>query len=417
MPRFLDRALVRLDHAPYAHLAARGAATLVARRTDAARAGVVVGLVVAMTVSSLGFVAGGAREDTLRILAVERELAQARVDQVRTTQVAEARAAAAASAQAAVDKAVAVRASAAEVSVPDDALAALDAVTEQVQALVIQVLDTPVEIAPALGSESQVRGSAPPDLSAPATVTGFPVTTPETWPDPAADQAVILDVATTVVDEVKQMLPDLVVTDDVLDALLIAVDQLAESTAEVSAAAEANRVAAELEAAEAQAAAHAAAAHAAAEAAAAQARAARLARDARSLDAFSNGRIPLSALCVPAFNLNVHLRCDAAEMLDALNRAYRDRFGVNLQVTDSYRSLNGQILCRELKGFLCADPGTSQHGLGLAVDLGGPAARFGTVEHRWMMENIGELGWHKPAWSLQNGSKPEPWHFEFVGVK
>jgi len=33
-----------------------------------------------------------------------------------------------------------------------------------------------------------------------------------------------------------------------------------------------------------------------------------------------------------------------------------------------------------------------------------------------MLANCGAYGWVKPAWSLDTGSKPEPWHFDFGGV-
>jgi hypothetical protein len=249
-------------------------------------------------------------------------------------------------------------------------------------------------------STSSVEGGPTPDLS---------VTTPQSLPDPAADNAAILDVAPTVVDEVRQTLPQVNIDDKTVETLLQAVDQLAASTTEISAAVVATRVASELQAAQEA----AVAAQAAAVDAAARAWKERLARDVRSLDGYSNGKIPLSALCSPAFNLNVHLRCDAAEMLDALNRAYTAKFGTNLQITDSYRSLEGQIACTAIHGFMCAEPGTSKHGLGLAVDLGGPASRYGTPEHTWLLEHIEAYGWYKPAWSRPDGFKPEAWHFEF----
>jgi LAS superfamily LD-carboxypeptidase LdcB len=33
-----------------------------------------------------------------------------------------------------------------------------------------------------------------------------------------------------------------------------------------------------------------------------------------------------------------------------------------------------------------------------------------------MKENAGQFGWVHPAWAQQGGSKPEPWHWEFVGA-
>ena len=408
----------------------RTAATLVARRHDAARTGVVVALVTTIAVSSVGFVTGDTQRHSAGLLAARQAQEQDRADQTRAEEVAAAREAAATSAQVAIDKAEAVRDVAAQAAVPDETLASLDEAAAQVQDLLAQVREAPVsdpgatQVRAAAPDASTAQGpaqSATADPDASSTLADpipidLPVTTPQTLPDPDADSAVILDAVPTVVDEVKETLPEVTVDDDALTQLLAAVDQLAESTAEVNAAAEANLVTAELQTTYEQAVADAAAAQAAAQAAAIQSRAARLRADARSLDGYSNGQIPTSALCAPAFSLSSRLRCDAAEMLDGLNQAYRARFGTSLVVTDSYRTLAGQITCRETKGYMCADPGTSKHGLGLAVDLGGPAGQLGTVEHQWMLDHVAEYGWNKPNWSLPTGSKPESWHWEFVGV-
>jgi hypothetical protein len=131
---------------------------------------------------------------------------------------------------------------------------------------------------------------------------------------------------------------------------------------------------------------------------------------------FRNGRIPLDRLCHPTFDARASARCDAASALDQLDGAYRARFGRDLAITDSYRDYAGQVSCRQRKGSLCADPGTSNHGWGLAVDLGGGIEDFGTVEHAWMVANAGRYGWAHPAWAQRGGSKPEPWHWEFTGA-
>ena len=109
------------------------------------------------------------------------------------------------------------------------------------------------------------------------------------------------------------------------------------------------------------------------------------------------------------------MRCDAAEQLDVLNSAYRARFGSDLVVNDSYRSYAGQIACKRTKGYLCATPGTSNHGSGIAVDLGGGIDSFGTKQHRWMAANGPDLSWELPSWATSGGSKPEAWHWEYVG--
>ena len=48
----------------------------------------------------------------------------------------------------------------------------------------------------------------------------------------------------------------------------------------------------------------------------------------------------------------------------------RPHFGQNIGITDGYRSYDEQVACRLEKGSLCANPGTSNHGWGKAVDIG-----------------------------------------------
>jgi LAS superfamily LD-carboxypeptidase LdcB len=158
----------------------------------------------------------------------------------------------------------------------------------------------------------------------------------------------------------------------------------------------------------------AAAAEAEAAAAAAAEAAAKEAQRA-SLDAYANGRVPAEALCDLPVGEEQQLRCDAAEALAALDAAYTAEFGTPLEISDSYRSYAAQVACRRVKGYLCAVPGTSNHGRGVAVDLGGGVQTFGTRQHRWMAANAGDYGWDLPDWASAGGSKPEPWHWEFTG--
>ena len=201
-----------------------------------------------------------------------------------------------------------------------------------------------------------------------------------------------------------------------------AVQDLAALTADVRQSAEANRIAAAAAAqaaADAAAAAAAVAAQQAADAAAAQAAAdaaaAQRAAWKQSLKGYANGQIPDSALCGVSFDSAVRLRCDAAEQLDVLNTAYKERFGVNIVVSDSYRSYAGQVACVQTKGPLCATPGTSNHGNGIAVDFGGGIETFGTKQHAWMDDHAGDLLWVNPSWAVLTGTKPEAWHWEYSG--
>lgn len=132
-------------------------------------------------------------------------------------------------------------------------------------------------------------------------------------------------------------------------------------------------------------------------------------------EGYPNGLIPKEALC--PINVGSHmLRCDAAQGFTALNAAFKAEFGRNITVTDSYRSLEAQKRLKKQKPVLAATPGRSNHGWGLALDLGGNINSFGTDEYKWMLENAPSFGWENPEWAQQNGSKPEAWHFEFFSA-
>lgn len=132
----------------------------------------------------------------------------------------------------------------------------------------------------------------------------------------------------------------------------------------------------------------------------------------QGVERFPNGQIPRSALC-PLWGAPGHLlRADAAYAFDRLAEAYASTFAEPICVTDSYRTLQSQVRLREQKPALAARPGTSNHGWGTAVDLCGGIERFGTPEHRWMQLNAPRFGWFNPGWAQQDGSKPEPWHWE-----
>lgn len=126
---------------------------------------------------------------------------------------------------------------------------------------------------------------------------------------------------------------------------------------------------------------------------------------------FSNGMIPSDRLC--ALPRSHALRCDAAVAYSKLADAFQERFGRSLCITDSYRSYPQQVALYAKKPSLAALPGTSNHGWGLAVDLCGGVDKFATAQHEWMKANAGRYGWMHPRWAGPNGSRPEPWHWEF----
>lgn len=137
--------------------------------------------------------------------------------------------------------------------------------------------------------------------------------------------------------------------------------------------------------------------------------------DGGSTRGFANGFLDRSALC-PLDGAPGHaLRADAAAAFNRMTAtALADR-GSRLCVNDSYRSYAGQVSMFRRKPRLAAVPGTSRHGLGIAVDLGCGAERFGSSTYRWLKANAPRFGWVHPAWAEPGGALPEPWHWEFVG--
>ncbi|GAB49002.1 M15 family metallopeptidase [Mobilicoccus pelagius] len=131
--------------------------------------------------------------------------------------------------------------------------------------------------------------------------------------------------------------------------------------------------------------------------------------------AHPNGQWPGSALCALRTAPGHMLRPSAARAYDAMSAAYATAHRAPLCVTDSYRSLAAQIDVKRRKPTLAATPGTSNHGLGLAVDLCGGIESFGTPQYIWMKQHAPLFGFYHPGWAEPTGSKPEPWHWEFAG--
>ncbi|MFD6446711.1 M15 family metallopeptidase [Promicromonospora sp. NPDC060204] len=131
---------------------------------------------------------------------------------------------------------------------------------------------------------------------------------------------------------------------------------------------------------------------------------------------YANGRIPADVLCPLEFAPGHMLRCDAAERFTALNAEFEREFGYPIPITDSYRSYELQVAVAHTKPHLAAIPGTSNHGWGLAVDLGNPIAGGGSPEYVWLRLHGPDYGWDNPSWAQLGGAKPEPWHFEFFAA-
>lgn len=122
-----------------------------------------------------------------------------------------------------------------------------------------------------------------------------------------------------------------------------------------------------------------------------------------------NGRLNPSNLT--SIGGSHRLRADAARAYLAMVEAARAD-GISWSITDSYRTYETQVRLAQEKGLysqggLAAAPGTSNHGWGLAVDLGGGVNRNGTPENNWLRANANRFGFFTIP--------REPWHWEFRG--
>lgn len=120
-----------------------------------------------------------------------------------------------------------------------------------------------------------------------------------------------------------------------------------------------------------------------------------------------NGRLTADSLC--SIGNGEKLRNDAAVAFAEMNHRFKEDFGRDICLTDTYRTLSGQYATKARAGFMAATPGTSVHGWGLAIDLCSSDARG--AAKAWLEENGTAWGWVNPSWA--KSSKWEPWHFEY----
>jgi D-alanyl-D-alanine carboxypeptidase len=128
-----------------------------------------------------------------------------------------------------------------------------------------------------------------------------------------------------------------------------------------------------------------------------------------------NGFLPASALCPLRTAPGQRLIAPAAAAFDEMSVAFRSALNAPLCVTDSYRDYGAQVRVFATKPNLAATPGRSKHGLGRAVDLCGGVQNYGTAPYVWLKQNAPAYGFAHPDWAEPDGSRPEPWHWEFQG--
>lgn len=124
------------------------------------------------------------------------------------------------------------------------------------------------------------------------------------------------------------------------------------------------------------------------------------------LRVYGNGRIPGGALVALRDQPNHRLYGPAAASWNRVVEAARAD-GIELRITDSYRSYDQQVDLARRKGLYseggyAATPGTSNHGWGLAVD----ADVNDAATRQWLKVNGPRFGWVEAV-------PREPWHWEF----
>jgi hypothetical protein len=133
---------------------------------------------------------------------------------------------------------------------------------------------------------------------------------------------------------------------------------------------------------------------------------------------YSNGAIPLDQLSIvdypgvtaysyPGALARVYLRPDAARDLLAWLKAFRTNFGTYLRVSEGYRNLDGQEYWWDYYGHnpdYAAEPGTSNHGWGAAVDF--VQADMTSANLAWLRSTCASYGFAVYA--------KENWHFNYT---
>jgi LAS superfamily LD-carboxypeptidase LdcB len=119
---------------------------------------------------------------------------------------------------------------------------------------------------------------------------------------------------------------------------------------------------------------------------------------------YGNGQVPASAL-EQVGTTRHKLWAPAAESLTRMISDAKAQ-GVTIGITDSYRSYAEQVDVARRKGLysqggLAARPGTSEHGWGMAADLG-----LNNKAQAWMRDNGEKYGF------VENTPR-EPWHWAY----
>lgn len=117
---------------------------------------------------------------------------------------------------------------------------------------------------------------------------------------------------------------------------------------------------------------------------------------------YQNGYLPDSML-VPVQGQGLKLWGPAADQYLAMVAAAQAD-GVEIRITDAYRSFESQVELKKRKPDLSATPGTSEHGWGEAVDI--DVGKPGVLA--WLRRNAARFG-------IANTVSHENWHWGWIG--
>lgn len=136
---------------------------------------------------------------------------------------------------------------------------------------------------------------------------------------------------------------------------------------------------------------------------------------------YSNGNIPTSVLAAIPWDTERILRTDARDALVSLNGAFRPHFGHDITINDGYRDYDEQVRAKKKFGANAAEPGTSNHGWAIAVDVANTSRvqiGYSHPIYLWLKANGPAYGWVHPQWAEPGnpGGPDEAWHWEFNGT-
>lgn len=122
-----------------------------------------------------------------------------------------------------------------------------------------------------------------------------------------------------------------------------------------------------------------------------------------------NGRLDTSKLA--DIGNGYKLEKNAAAAFKRMDDAVYQEVGVRIVVTSAYRTYEKQLeLYNELKGIRpVAAPGTSNHGLGIAVDAGNNSNS--PIVMQWLVNNSTRFGF-----KIGYDDNPYPFHYDYVGT-